>query len=111
MFRLFKNKKGQSTLEYAIIIMIVIAALLTMQNWVKRGISGRLKSSADDIGDQFSVGNTNGIKSTATHSVTQETFGIEGQGVSKSAMLANEVTNSVDKQQIVNVDKENWGGN
>lgn len=60
-----KNKKGQSTLEYAILIIIIIAALLSLQTYVKRGVQGRLKSSTDDIGDQFS-GGANYYKSTVS---------------------------------------------
>lgn len=51
-----KNKKGQSTLEYAILIIIIIAALLSLNVYIKRGVAGRLRSATDDIGDQFSTG-------------------------------------------------------
>ncbi len=51
-----KNNRGQSTLEYAILIIIIIAALLSLQTYVKRGVQGRLKSATDDVGDQFSPG-------------------------------------------------------
>lgn len=46
-------RKGQSTLEYALIIAVVVAGLLLMQFYVKRGYSGRLKSASDDIGEQY----------------------------------------------------------
>ena len=49
------SRKGQSTLEYALVIAIVVAALLAMQIYIRRGISGRLKQSTDDIGEQFSA--------------------------------------------------------
>ena len=61
-----KRKKGQSTLEYAILIIIIIGALLSIQVYIKRGVQGRLKSAADDIGDQFSQGNTNVVKYVRT---------------------------------------------
>jgi len=47
------NKKGQSTLEYALITAVVIAGLLLMQHYMKRGYAGKLKSSTDDIGEQY----------------------------------------------------------
>ena len=47
------NRKGQSTLEYALIIAVVVGGLLLMQHYVKRGYSGRLKSAADEMGEQF----------------------------------------------------------
>jgi hypothetical protein len=40
-------KKGQSTAEYAIVIGLVIAAVVGMQIYVKRGIQGKLKDAAD----------------------------------------------------------------
>lgn len=47
------NRKGQSTLEYALIVAVVVAGLLLMQHYVKRGYAGRLKSASDEMGDQF----------------------------------------------------------
>lgn len=39
-------------------IIIGVIALSSMQVYIKRGIQGRLKTAADDIGEQFSAGNT-----------------------------------------------------
>jgi uncharacterized protein (UPF0333 family) len=50
--KMFK-RKGQSTLEYAIIVAVVVGALLAMQHYVKRGYQGRLKSASDEMGEQF----------------------------------------------------------
>lgn len=47
------KRKGQSTLEYALVIGVVVGALLLMQYFVKRGYSGNLKRAADDIGEQY----------------------------------------------------------
>jgi len=47
------RKTGQSSLEYAILIIIVLGALLTVQNYAKRGMQGRWKESADQLGDQY----------------------------------------------------------
>ena len=47
------NRKGQSTLEYALIIAVVVAGLLLMQHYVKRGYAGRLKGASDEMGEQF----------------------------------------------------------
>ena len=53
---LFKNRKGQSTLEFAILIVIIIGALIAMQNFIKRGYQGRLRSASDEMGEQYSPG-------------------------------------------------------
>jgi hypothetical protein len=51
-------KKAQSTLEFAVVIVCTIAALLAMQVYIKRSMQGRLRASADSIGEQYAPGNT-----------------------------------------------------
>ena len=104
--KLRRRKKGQSTLEYAILIIIIIGALLSIQVYIKRGIQGRLKGAADDIGDQFSPGNSNVIQTMTTLSRTNETF---RTGVSGSALLNEEVTTTKTNAYITNVQQEYWG--
>lgn len=101
-----RRKKGQSTLEYAILIIIIIGALLSIQVYIKRGIQGRLKGAADDIGDQFSVGNTNVVQIMTTSSKTKDTF---AAGVSGSTLLGDEVTKTTTNAFILNVQQEFWG--
>jgi len=102
----FLNKRAQSTLEYAILIVIILAALLSIQVYLKRGIQGRFKSSTDDIGDQFSPGNTNYISRTTTSSKQRQTF---SAGESTQALLEPETTDTEMTSSILNVEKENWG--
>lgn len=106
MHRFLKNKKAQSTLEYAILIIIVIGALLAIQLYIKRGVQGRLKQATDDIGAQFSPGNTNFRKTMTTNSRTAETF---ASGVTRSEMLEKDATTEIFSSNIVNVDLEFWG--
>lgn len=47
------DKTGQSIVEYAALIAIVVAVLIAMQIYIKRGISGRLRAASDDIGEQY----------------------------------------------------------
>ena len=42
-------KPGQSTLEYAIFITVVAAALMTMQVYIRRSIQANLKQVEDNI--------------------------------------------------------------
>jgi uncharacterized protein (UPF0333 family) len=103
------QKRGQSTLEYAVLMIVIIAALISIQTYIKRGIQGRLKSASDDIGDQYSPGNTNSLISERVESKQVQKFGIDGQGVSSTAINGQEVTNTMSKSTIVNNERENWG--
>ena len=47
-----KNRLGQGILEYALILGVVIAALVAMQFYIKRGIQAATKVVADQLGDQ-----------------------------------------------------------
>ncbi len=68
MFR----RKGQSTVEYALIIAVVVAGLLAMQFYVKRGYSGRLKSAADDMGDTYDPQKYTGTFDVVSKSNTEQ---------------------------------------
>jgi Flp pilus assembly pilin Flp len=106
MLQYLNQKRGQSTLEYAVLIVVIIGALLTIQVYIKRGVQGRLKSAADDIGDQYSDGNTNVIIKTVRNSDTEENF---NAGISKSNLLAAEITNQTSNSVILNTMTEYWG--
>lgn len=47
MLSLLKNKRGQSTAEYAIVIGLVVAAAIAMQVYIKRGIQAKVKDGTD----------------------------------------------------------------
>ena len=55
-----RRAKGQTTLEYVMLVIILIGALIAMQHYMKRGIMGRWKASVDDVGQQYDprFGNT-----------------------------------------------------
>ena len=106
MFQYSRHKRGQSTLEYVILILIVIAAILTIQTYVKRGIQGRLKSAADDIGDQFSTS-----KSANYHkwvNTTSNTTQIQIGGEQETKLRDNEITRTFSNITL-NADEEYWG--
>lgn len=50
---------GQSAMEYMILVIIVMGALLTISNYFKRGLQGRWKAAVDDLGDQYDPRMTN----------------------------------------------------
>jgi len=71
--RLVKNK-AQSTLEYAILIGVIVGGLIAMQIYLKRGWQGKLKESADSMGTQFSPGQTTSNYTTNSYSNSTETI-------------------------------------
>ena len=52
-------RKAQSSLEYATVIFCVVLALLAMRVYVTRGLQGRLRQVADDLGQQYDPRHTN----------------------------------------------------
>lgn len=58
MKKLTKFEKGGSTFELAVFIVCLISALLAMQVYVTRSIQGRLRATADSIGEQYAPKNT-----------------------------------------------------
>ena len=56
---MFRIRRGQSTLEYAILVIIVMGALLTTTNYFKRGLQGRWKGAMEELGDQYDPRTTN----------------------------------------------------
>ena len=63
-------KKGQTTLEYIVLIIIVLGALLAIQHYLKRGLQGRWKAAMDDMGDQYDPRVAN---SSVRHTLVQST--------------------------------------
>jgi len=70
---MFRRRKGQSALEYAVIIAVVIGALLAMQIYMKRGLENRMRQSGDDVGKQFAAGATEVTRTTNRNSYITET--------------------------------------
>jgi len=107
MFKYLRKKKAQSTLEYAILIIIVIGALLSIQIYVKRGVQGRLKSATDDIGDQYKPFSSNMTVETYLSSNTRDTF---SDGASNSELTARERSWTNTTTNMLTGTQEFWGG-
>lgn len=102
------NKKAQSTLEYAVIIAVVVAALIAMQAYLKRGLQGKIKQSSDDIGEQFSPGQT-----TANTSITSNVSSTEKVTVAdEKPTTATTSTQSQNRthSESVGAEKDEWWG-
>ena len=48
MLRL-KNRKAQSTAEYVVVLGLIVAAVVAMQTYIKRGFQARIKDAVDYV--------------------------------------------------------------
>ena len=78
------NRRGQSALEYAVLLAVIVAALVAMQVYVKRAASGRLKESADDLGSQYDARHTDVDETTMTTAEVHEATGTDGTTVQET---------------------------
>lgn len=78
------KNKAQSFLEYTLILIAAITALLTIQIYIRGALQGRLKDLANQIGIQYApkqtVGSSNFTYSTRTNT-TSTTFSEKDVGI------------------------------
>ena len=100
---MLRKKRGQSTLEYALIIAMVIAALLVLQNYMRRGVTGRLKASTDEIGRQFdTTGNFTTAYKLESNGMTTTTEERAPGGIINTSIANNSET-------VTRSEYETWG--
>ena len=78
MLRLMRNKKGQNTAEYAILIGLVVAAVIAMQTYVKRGIQGRMHDASNKFYDEVTEADWSGISTTSVAPLASKQYEPEG---------------------------------
>jgi hypothetical protein len=70
-----KNRRGQSVLEYAVMLVVIIGALLAVQGYFKRGVMGKMRQGTDSIGAQFNPHTfASSVTTTRSGSRTEKTF-------------------------------------
>ena len=107
MLKYLRNKKAQSTLEYAVLVIIVIGALLSIQVYIKRGVQGRLRSATDDIGDQFEPYSGNLRVETYLASNTQDTF---VNGTTRSELTSKETSYTNKEENMIHLQGTSYWG-
>jgi len=73
VYKMFR-KNGQSTAEFAVLLALIAAALIAMQVYIRRGIQGRVKNLADEIGGQYEQGRTDATYETRQVSKTESIY-------------------------------------
>lgn len=105
------NKRGQSTLEYAVIIAVVVAGLIAMQVYMKRGVQGKLRQASDDIGEQFSPGYTTSSRTTSTTGNTVEStaqVNVGGETMSQTKTTSSQTQTHSGNEDVNALNQENW---
>ena len=85
-----RRMRGQGTLEYVILTGFVVAALIAMGVYMKRGFQGRLRESTDQIGGQYSAQHTTSDYNTVTN--LSQTENVAGGGVTHTTITGNTQT-------------------
>lgn len=52
--KLLKNKKGQNTAEYAILISLVVAGIIAMQTYAQRALQARVRDAGQYLAQETS---------------------------------------------------------
>lgn len=100
------NKRAQSTLEYGVVIAVIVAALVAMQVYIKRGVQGRLRQASDDVGEQFSPGYTTGATYTTSNVASTET--VLGGDKPTTQSTSNQAQTRSTNEQVATADQEYW---
>lgn len=56
--RKLRLNRGAFSLEYAVLIVCLVAGLIAMKIYITRSIQGKLRQTADSIGEQYAPGDT-----------------------------------------------------
>jgi len=80
-----RTRRGQSSLEIAILFVVVVAAFVAMSLYLQRGAAGGMKSNADSLGTQFSSNAGWGYNSSSTSSTSETGTGVTSNQNSTSA--------------------------
>ena len=91
------NRRGQSMVEYGVLMALVVAALLTMQVYAKRGLSGKVRQAADSIGEQYAPKEAASTFTLKVHTDTTTESKLEkdrpiGTGTQKADVMVTKTT-------------------
>lgn len=103
MVKIFE-RKGQLAVEYVVILIIVMGALLAMQMYFKRGIQGRVKSSVDSVGEQYDPLTTEADVTQRVSGETVTTITVQDTGVGRQTMRSDTSVLTETKQGFTRVD-------
>ncbi len=100
-----RYRMGQSTLEYAVLIVIIIAALLGVNIYMKRGLQGKMRATTDEIGSQYVPGKVNSEWHMATDGKHNESSKVDGSSETK---WTEDEKQSKDGKETITVTDKLW---
>ena len=111
MFIRLNQRRGQSTLEYGVIIGVVVAALIAVQAYVKRGLQGKMRQATNEIGEQYSPGNTTSSYTTETKVESNESTAADASDPLKPVTVStsSQLQDRTGSEQVGAEANEDWG--
>jgi len=109
-----KDNKAQGLLEITLLIAVIAAALIAMGVYLKRAVQGKLRSAADDIGEQYSPTNFSAEINTTTNSNSASSSKTQGEGLNaayNSTSEQNQVTTRTGYEGTTGYSDETLFGN
>ena len=92
--RRMRGEQGQSTLEFAIMVGVIVVAFVALSAYIKFAAAGRLKSSADSI-SQTLFNPASGLSDLTVNRVTVDKSFTDGR--TESVTQGTDTTTRVDK--------------
>lgn len=101
------KRKAQSTIEYMVLFIIIVGALIATQVYIKRGMQGRLKGYAGELsqGDFYSPGAT-GSLSVVTTNIEETTSSHDKKNITESKI--NRLTNQEEETLPFTNEPSRW---
>lgn len=92
----FNPQAAQSVLEYAFVLVVVVAALLSMQIYAQRAMQGRLRQYSEELGEQYAPGQTKADISSTLSLSTGETTNITRTPDTESTRDTKSTSNTIE---------------
>lgn len=106
---ILRNRKAQSITEYAVLSGVLILAIVVMQVYLKRSVQGKFKDTADQIGEQFSTGESYHTQ-TIQQSMRKEISGLGADTDLNAAWSKSTVITAGSETNPQEYIPDNWGG-
>jgi len=96
---IFKKQRGaQSTIEFTVLVMVIIGAVLLISIYFKRSIQGRWRAAVDELGEQYDprFTDSNVTYRVMSNSVVEIATVIDGDGY---WTMRQDQTNAMDTRE------------